>query len=193
MYYVVKYTGLFGFIKPWTAVRDEETFSQQFLTPSIVEGIEKKLFPALLDSQGIHKIRRHRLAYDQSSSQQEQVQPLGWNKKRDHSVRNYAVLTRNVLLNPVLVLAFDNIEDAVRANGQHVCLCRNEDILLPALEEPMPVSIADFDDDEGLFNGFELMFEPSEQSFIVGYNRFLDESPMIGWLRVVGNPINATR
>ena len=45
MLYVVKYTGMFGFIKPWTAVRDSETFSQQFLTPSIVEGIEKKLFP----------------------------------------------------------------------------------------------------------------------------------------------------
>jgi hypothetical protein len=29
--YVVKYSGPFGFIKPWTAVRDNETFSQQFL------------------------------------------------------------------------------------------------------------------------------------------------------------------
>lgn len=42
-FHVVKYSGPFGFIKPWTAVRDSETFSQQFLTPSIVEGIEKKL------------------------------------------------------------------------------------------------------------------------------------------------------
>ena len=52
--YVVTYKGQFGFIKPWTAVRDEETFSQQFLTPSIIEGIEKKLFPELLDVPGIH-------------------------------------------------------------------------------------------------------------------------------------------
>lgn len=44
MYHVVKYTGPFGFIKPWTAVRDSETYSQQFLTPSIIEGMEKKLF-----------------------------------------------------------------------------------------------------------------------------------------------------
>lgn len=45
-YYVVKFTGPFGFIKPWTAVRDAsggETYSQQFLTPSIVEGIRQKL------------------------------------------------------------------------------------------------------------------------------------------------------
>ena len=32
--YVVTYKGQFGFIKLWTAVRDEETFSQQFLTPN---------------------------------------------------------------------------------------------------------------------------------------------------------------
>ncbi len=44
-YFVVKYIGPFGFIKPWTAVRDSKTFSQQFLTASIVEGIEKKIFP----------------------------------------------------------------------------------------------------------------------------------------------------
>ena len=28
--FVVTYKGQFGFIKPWTAVRDGETFSQQF-------------------------------------------------------------------------------------------------------------------------------------------------------------------
>lgn len=41
MYYVVKYSGPFGFIKPWTAVRDSETFSLQFLITSTIEGIEK--------------------------------------------------------------------------------------------------------------------------------------------------------
>lgn len=51
--YVVTYTGKVGFIKPWTAVRDGETFSQQFLTPSMIEGIEKKLFPELLEKHGI--------------------------------------------------------------------------------------------------------------------------------------------
>lgn len=64
MMYIVKYKGKFGFIKPWTAVRDGETFSQQFLTPSIIEGIEKKLFPELLNNNGvICKIKRHKLNY----------------------------------------------------------------------------------------------------------------------------------
>lgn len=53
--FVVKYSGPFGFIKPWTAVRDGETYSQQFLTPSIVEGMEKKLFPEMLAERGIKK------------------------------------------------------------------------------------------------------------------------------------------
>ena len=57
MLYVVKYSGPFGFIKPWTAVRDSETYSQQFLTPSILAGIERKLFPELLNSDFINEIK----------------------------------------------------------------------------------------------------------------------------------------
>jgi hypothetical protein len=79
--YVVTYKGQFGFIKPWTAVRDGETFSQQFLTPSIIEGIEKKLFPELLSVSGIHKILRHKLKYDTMDTQQEVTQPRGWEYK----------------------------------------------------------------------------------------------------------------
>ena len=61
--FVVHYQGPFGYIKPWTAVRDGETYSQQFLTPSIVEGMEKKLFPETLSEKGIQKIVRHKLHY----------------------------------------------------------------------------------------------------------------------------------
>ena len=45
--YVVTYKGQFGFIKPWTAVRDGETFSQQFLTPSIIQYCVKLIFNRL--------------------------------------------------------------------------------------------------------------------------------------------------
>lgn len=50
--FVVKYSGPFGFIKPWTAVRDGETYSQQFLTPSIAEGMEKNFFLKCLQKGG---------------------------------------------------------------------------------------------------------------------------------------------
>ena len=192
--YVVKYTGPFGFIKPWTAVRDGETFSQQFLTPSIVEGIEKKLFPELLNEYGvIKKIKRHRLAYQQISQQQEQIQPRGWNKvthnKKRGWIREYAVMTRGVLLNPVLWLAFETRHDAESAGNQHICLSRNEDILYP--EEVLEVIEDEFDTNEDLFAGFELIFEKTEQSFLVGYNRYDNGKPMFGWLKTVGHPVKA--
>jgi hypothetical protein len=192
-YYVVKYSGPFGFIKPWTAVRDSETFSQQFLTPSIVEGMEKKLFPELLGRPGIHKVVRHRLSYEQMSAQQEQVQPRGWNKERVDGrpayTRKYAVLTRSVLLNPVLHLAFESFTDAARAFQQHICLCRNEDILLP--QSSGEVSAVEFDEDTERFAGFELIFEKRDDSFLVGYNRHQEAEPMYGWLKVVGTPVKA--
>lgn len=194
-YYVVKYSGPFGFIKPWTAVRDSETFSQQFLTPSIVAGIERKLFPELLNEPfGIYKIKGYRLSYDKMDGQQEQIQPRGWNKERVGGkpafTRNFAILTRSVLINPVLLLAFENQEDAGRAAKQHLCLCRNEDIIFPD-ETILETTIEEFNTNTDDFNGFELVFEENEKSFLVGYNRFDNGNPMYGWLKVVGNPINS--
>ena len=191
--YIVKYSGPFGFIKPWTAVRDSETYSQQFLTPSILAGIERKLFPELLNEPfGIYKVKRHRLTYQQISQQQEQTQPRGWNAKGNAKNRTYerpySILTRGIMVNPVLFLAFDNLQDAEKAACQHICLARNEDILYPQ-DEITEVIEDDFNNDEELFYGFELIFEKNEQAFMVGYNRMDENKPMYGWLKIVGNPI----
>ncbi|MDA3818560.1 MAG: hypothetical protein PF486_14350 [Prolixibacteraceae bacterium] len=194
MLYVVKYSGPFGFIKPWTAVRDSETYSQQFLTPSIVAGIERKLFPELLkdDDGEIKKIVRHRLSYKQISQQQEQIQSRGWNEKgtRNNKTyeRPYAILVRGVLIEPVLFLAFLNESDAIHASKQHICLARNEDLLYPD-EEINEVSEAEFETNNELFAGFELIFERNEKSFLVGYNRLKENEAMYGHLKVVGNPV----
>jgi len=190
-YYVVKYSGLFGFIKPWTAVRDSETFSQQFLTPSIVEGIEKKLFPELLNEIGIKKIVGHRLSYTQISQQQEVIQTRGWNStKKGREIlfeRLTAILIRGVLLEPVLHLAFRAKENAEGAFMQHICLCRNEDILMPI--DLIEIEKENFDNEE-LFSGYELVFENNDNAFQVGYNR-QTQKPMFGWLKIVGTPIKS--
>lgn len=194
MLYIVKYSGPFGFIKPWTAVRDSETYSQQFLTPSILAGIERKLFPELLKKEefGIMKIKRHRLTYQQISQQQEQTQPRGWNVKGKEKNRTYerpySILMRGVMVNPVLFLAFERLEDAEKASNQHICLARNEDVLYPQ-DEIIEVSEEEFDTNDELFYGFELMVEKNEQSFLVGYNRMDGNKPMYGWLKIVGNPV----
>ncbi|MDR0865778.1 MAG: hypothetical protein LBO74_12730 [Candidatus Symbiothrix sp.] len=192
MYYVVKYSGPFGFIKPWTAVRDSETYSQQFLTPSIIEGIEKKLFPELLTKAGeISKIVRYRLNYCGIDSQQERTRSKGKfekEKKTDslgrtyYIAKNMGIINRGVMLYPNLYLAFRDEADAQRAFTQTVCLCRNEDLVFP--EELLIMDEDGFDKIEG----FELICS-SENAFKVGYNRFDNCSEMFGELKVYGNPI----
>ena len=187
MYYVVKYDGHFGFIKPWTAVRDSETFSQQFLTPSIVEGMEKKLFPELLETKGIQKIKRHRLNYLGIDVQQERTWSKGGFKAKKEKGKyktNLAIINRGVMLEPHLYLAFEHKEDAEKAMQEHLCLCRNEDIILP--NELLELSETDFDEIEG----FELLFDGDENAmFKVGHNRFDDVAEMFGQLKIFGNPI----
>lgn len=183
--YIVTYKGQFGFIKPWTAVRDGETFSQQFLTPSILEGIEKKLFPELLNSHGvISKIIRHKLYYAAINMQQEVTQARGWKITKKQLIRERSILKRGIMLNPVLYLAFREKTDAETAVKQHICLCRNEDVMLPCYEI-VEMSEEDFDS----LQGFELRFGESEQSFLVGYNRFDGGNPMYGWIEYNGNKL----
>ena len=179
MLYVVKYTGPFGFIKPWTAVRDSKTFSQQFLTPSIIEGIRQKL--------EVTAIARHKLSYTSISVQQEQTQTRGWEKKTQLKmmVRNKSILERGVMIDPMLYLAFESEEDAFRASKQHICLCRNEDILLPDMNIETLLE-SEFD----AITGFELKFGENEKSFLVGFDRFNNSQAMYGYLKITGKPVS---
>jgi hypothetical protein len=179
MLYIVKYSGPFGFIKPWTAVRDGKTFSQQFLTPSIIEGIRQKL--------EVDSIARHKLTYSSISVQQEQTQTRGWEKKTQQKmmVRNQSILERGVMINPILYLAFETEEEAHKSAKQHICLCRNEDVLFP---EPEIIQLEEKEFDQ--VTGFELRFGESEKSFLVGFNRFDEASPMYGWLEIAGKPVS---
>lgn len=178
-YHVTRYNGPFGYLKPWTAVRDGETYSQQFLTPSVIEGMRQKL--------GVSAILRYKLTYTGLSMQQEQTQPRGWihEKKKQQMTRPRAILVRGVLLEPELHLAFATAEDADLAATQHLCLCRNEDIVLPT--ERLTLSEVEFD----ALPGFELRPVAATEvgGFLVGFNRFEDGTPMHGRLEIVGNPI----
>ncbi len=182
-YYVVTYKGPFGYIKPWTAVRDGETFSQQFLTPSIVEGMQIKL--------GVPVIIRHRITHCGFTSQQERTQSAGFDlkvvKKRRQAtyVRQQSILKRGVMLQPTLHLAFETIEHAETAASEHLCLCRNEDVVLP-IGPPLSMTQATFDS----LDGYELLFGEGPNSFLVGTNRYKAGAPMYGTLTVTGQPIH---
>ena len=193
--FITTYRGVFGYIKPWTAVRDEKTYSQQFLTPSIVIGMEKKLFPELEQEvyDSPRRILRHRLSYQGLTEQQEQTQTRGFNTegkgKEKRWVRPRSILTRGVMLYPNLQLAFGSRSDAEYATMQHLCLCRNEDLVLP---EPdiVEVDVSEFDADRERFPGFELLFGSShDDAFPVGYHRYQKGHPgMYGKLKIVGLP-----
>jgi len=189
MLYVVKYSGPFGFIKPWTAVRDSETFSQQFLTPSIIEGIEKKLFPEMLSENGvIKKIIRHRLSYCGIDIQQERTWSKGGfiaKKEKGIYKTNLGILNRGVLIHPNLHLAFGLRSDAEQALNQTICLCRNEDLVFPEILTEM--NLNEFEQ----IDGFELIFSTKDDGFKVGYNRFDKASEMFGELKAYGTPIRS--
>lgn len=180
-YYVVKYSGPFGFVKPWTAVRDGVTFSQQFLTPSTIEGIRQLL--------GAEAILRHRLSYNGLSEHQERIQSPGWKtsnlkgrKGWKVSSRKESIILRNVLLGPQLYLAFATEKDARMASSHHICLCRNEDLMFP--EYYGTLSETEFDS----LTGFELRYgEDHPENILVGYNRYADTAPMYGRITITGN------
>ena len=155
-YYVVKYSGPFGFIKPWTAVRDELPFSQLYLTGSILKGISQKLFGL----GEMNRIKRHRLSYDQLVETQERTLP-----KLIKTAKVGGILKRRIMLNPVLHLAFVTEDDAVVAAEQHLCLCRNEDLVWPSpllmVSEETFDTIPGFEyhpmaeSEEGVFHGWD--------------------------------------
>jgi hypothetical protein len=172
--FVVTYTGPFAFIKPWTAVRDAKTYSQTFLTPSILEGLRIRL--------GVSTILRHRLTFGGMDVQLERTQTAGWKETKGKMERQRSILERGVLVQPCLKLAFASLEDAVQASKESICLCRNEDLLFP-VQDPEPMSISDFE----LLEGYELLFGESDVSFLVGYNRYQNAAPMYGQLIITRN------
>ena len=174
--FIVTYTGPFGFIKPWTAVRDERTYSQQFLTPSIIEGLRIRL--------GVSAILRHKLTYAKIDSQQERTQSRAFAETRKKATREQSILVRGIMLYPKLTLAFATEAEARASAEQHICLCRNEDILLPN-SEVEAISEAEFD----ALIGFELIFKKDPMAILVGYDRYRDNEPMYGVIKITGNPV----
>jgi hypothetical protein len=134
----------------------------------------------------VSAICRHKLTYSSINVQQEQTQSRGWEDKKQTrtKIRNQSILERGILIEPMLYLAFADYRDAQKAAEQHICLCRNEDVLLPDSE------ILEMEEDEfNWLDGFELRFGENEKSFLVGFNRFNETKPMYGWLEITGKPV----
>jgi len=189
---ILKYEGSFGFIKPWTAVRDSVTKSNHYLTPSILMGIERKLFPelSLNDNGKLNKISRYRLSFQDISFQQESTLAVNYvrkgNKKKGfHFERKNGIVSRGLLINPVLYLVFNSEIDIQSAKNEHICLCRNEDIMLPV--DIIKTNEFDFDNDPD-FSGYET-FESNSDGIYCGYNKYTNKEQFVN-LQMFGIPLN---
>lgn len=159
-YYVVIFTGPIGFIKPATAVRDEQIYSQRFLSPSTIEGMRQKL--------GVSSIDRARLYAERLSSAQRETNQAPTPRTRSTLSRNTSIVDRHLLVHPRLHLGFRNREDADLAATQHLCLCRNEDVVLPVQLQQM--TGAEFD----ALPGFSFVSN-EDGGVVAGFNRYTNE------------------
>lgn len=160
MLHVVTFEGPLGFIKPAQAVRDKQVFSQRFLAPSTVEGMRRKL--------GAESIDRVRLHAEELTRPQRETTQAPTTRIQSSYERNESIVDRRLLLHPTLRLGFEREADAGRAGRQHLCLCRNEDVVLPTGRETM--THEEFDS----LPGFTFVPDP-DGTAVAGYNRYTGE------------------
>ena len=80
-----------------------------------------------------------------------------------------------------------SLELAERAILQHICLCRNEDVLFP---ESNIETVNESGWKSEKYPGFELIEAlEGEPTFRVGFNRFNEATPMFGSVISFGDPV----
>lgn len=191
---LVKYSGKFGFIKPWTSVRDGKTRSSFYLTQSILMGIERKLFPSIkLNENGIlNYIEDYLLDFDSISFQTEVTNSINLVKKKSRKINYYepnkGIVSRGVLINPILYLVFrddENIKETLL--NQHICLCRNEDILYPIEINEVPLDYNLKVDNNGYTSCVSDKDNPA--SIYCGQNKYTGKEQYIDF-EIIGEPSN---
>ena len=150
----------YGYIKPWNAVRDNETYSLTYLPPSFINGIEDEL-------RINGKILRHKLRFNKGRMEKDMKKCIIYLK--DNCV-NHTIHIRHTLVNPEIILAFENYEDAKCALEQPLFVGQN---IYPIYGNPnfgiVEMTDEDFDELEGV-ETFQTD-ENDEESIYVGNNR----------------------
>lgn len=171
----MRYSGLFAFIKPFSAIRDELVMSSIYVPPSVIMGIEGHLF-----GTATGRILRSRLSFQGVSYQKELIHTAGWNWVLGKSYeRGQSILNRGILLYPELVLAFSTLDQALLAATGWVMLSRREDVLMPH-SDPQSCSLSEWD----ALPGYECIPVALNEPGAVPMGYTLDGSPM--YVRLVG-------
>lgn len=167
-------TGLwYGFIRPYNALRDEETYSLTFMPPSMVDGMAAELG---CKGKIIHSLLKHE-GMDIAIDKTERVFT---NKK---GIRNYStsIYSKHLLLNPTIILAFEDREDADAAMNRSIYVGQTEYQAYPV--ERFDISYEDF----LKLPGCEAIETDKEDpnAVFVGCNRWRNNEPMYVNLRRV--------
>ena len=136
-----------------------------------------------------------RLSFQDVSFQQESTRSINYERKtakfgnEKYFMANVSTVKRGLLINPVLYLMFDSKEDADNAMSQHICLCRNEDVMLPT--ELIALENESEFDDENRFAGYESFSceENDDNSIFCGLNKYTKDKQYIQF-KIFGTPSN---
>lgn len=174
--FVVKYKNemgpSFGFIKPYNAVRDIETYSLTYCPTSMINGISERLF----GEREIEHIVRHKLSYNDDVDCG--LQPMGMHTVVNTNIHPYEITsthTRHVLVGTTMTLAFRTKEEAEVAKEQTIYVGQFEYLLFPQM------SIEEMSDEEfDALPGVETFAtcEEDEDAIFVGFNRFKENARM---------------
>ncbi len=170
-------TPYYGYIKPWNGVRDDETYSLTYLPPSFINGIEEEL-----KING--NIIRHKLTFDKSNMERDMKKVIIY---LTNNRVNHAIHIRHTLINPKIILGFDNYEDAKNALEEPLYFGQN---IYPIYGNPSyGIREMSHDEFDGLV-GVETFqtSEDDEMSVYVGNNRQKNNERM--YVRIIRNEWN---
>ena len=176
-YYAVKYCGDFGLIKPFGGLRESSIFTMVAPTPSIIMGIENKIF-----GDNENRIIKHRLNFSTIQETSETTESI--DKKG-----STWFIPKNVLINPELFLLVSKKEHVDIMENSSIRLCRNEDILIPT--DVIELDNIDDFDDEVNFPGYELIpcSEEHPMGNWYGFNNYSNDNQYC-YLNIIGKPVS---
>ena len=116
-----------GYIRPWNAVRDGSTYSPTYLIPSFINGLEIELC-----CNG--KIVRHKLRFNGMTEETFVSPQIKRKSKNGGGVkihRKAAISTIHQLMNPEIILGFENKEDAINASKNIIYVGQRQYMIYP--------------------------------------------------------------
>lgn len=162
-----------GFIKPWNAVRDSETYSLTYLPPSMINGIEQHL------GLPIDSVKRHKITFSKNGMSSEQVKTTNGTYWENGEEFNHNIGTKeervesgihkiHQLIDPEIIFGFESKEHAEIAYNDMIYVGRSEYALYPNADFGIvEMTDAEFDELEGV----ETFQTDDEYAVFCGFNR----------------------